>query len=235
MKNCSEIRGLCYPYLDGELTTEQAEWVEVHLAQCQACADRFGDEERFLELVAEGGQETAPAELRARMEALFGAGETVEVHRLRQPMLKRLAAPLAAAAVLLLLVLRPGDQVSPLLAEGFVADHVRHASIWPSIEPFPTDAEVPHAPAVPHGHVAGLSRCTIDGRTYAHYVYEVDGKTMSAYLALDASPAPAIGTASIGRVSIITVDVQPGEPAAVLTSGDMSADELTQAWSGTSL
>jgi hypothetical protein len=167
------------------------------------------------------------------MEALFGAEETVEAHRLRQPMLKRLAAPLAAAAVLLLLVLRPGDQVSPLRAEGFVADHVRHASIWPSIEPFPTDAEVPHAPAVSHGHVAGLSRCTIDGRTYAHYVYEVDGKTMSAYLALDASPAPAIGTASIGRVSIIAVDAQPAQPAVVLTSGDMSADELTQAWSGT--
>lgn len=212
---------------------EQAEWVDVHLAQCQACADRFGDEERFLELIAEGGQETAPAEFRARMQALFGAEETVEVHRLRQSMLKRLAAPLAAAAVLLLLVLRPGDQVSPLLAEGFIADHVRHASIWPSIEPFPTDAEIPHAPAVPHGHVAGLSRCTIGGRTYAHYVYEVDGKTMSAYLALDASPVPAIGTTSIGRVSIIAVDAQPGEPAVVLTSGDMSANELARAWSGT--
>ncbi len=234
MKNCSEIRGLCYPYLDGELTVEQAEWVEVHLAQCQTCAERFGDEERFLELVAEGGQETAPAGFRARMEALFGAEEqTTEVHRLRQPVLKRLAAPLAAAAVLLLLVLRPGDQVSPLLAEGFVADHVRHASIWPSIEPFPADADVPRAPAVPHGHVAGLSRCTIDGRTYAHYVYDVDGETISAYLALDASPAPVIRTASIGRVSIVAVDARPGAPATVLTSGDMSADELTQAWSGT--
>ncbi len=213
---------------------EQAEWVEVHLAQCQACADRFGDEEQFLELVAEGGLETAPAEFRVRMEALFGAEEqTVEVHRLRQPVLKRLAAPLAAAAVLLLLVLRPGDQVSPLLAEGFVADHVRHASIWPSIEPFPADAEVPTAPAISHGHLEGLSRCTIKGRTYAHYVYDVDGGTMSAYLALDASPAPNIGTASIGRVSIVTIDTRPGEPAAVLTSGDMSADELVQAWSGT--
>jgi mycothiol system anti-sigma-R factor len=234
VKSCSEIRGLCYPYLDGELTVEQAERVEVHLAQCQVCADRFGDEERFLELVAEGGQETAPAELRARMEALFGAEEqTVEVHRLRQPALKRLAAPLAAAAVLLLLVLRPGDQVSPLLAEAFVADHIRHASLWPSIQPFPARAEVPLAPAIPHGHIQGLSRCTIDGRTYAHYVYQIDGETMSAYLALDASPAPAIGTTSIGRVAIVAIDAEAGEPAVVLTSGDMSADELAQAWSGT--
>jgi mycothiol system anti-sigma-R factor len=233
MKNCSEIRGLCYPYLDGELTADQAELVEVHLAQCVACADRFGYEDRFLELVAEAGQETAPAELRARMEALFGAEEqAVEVHRLRRPVLKQLAAPLAAAAVLVLLVLQPGDQVSPLLAEGFVADHVRHASIWPSIEPFPADTEVPRAPMVTQGHVEGLSRCTIDGRVYAHYVYQIDGGTMSAYLPLDASSPPSIGTASIGRVSIVAVDAEPSTPAAVLASGDMSADELTQVWSG---
>ncbi|MCK5440134.1 MAG: zf-HC2 domain-containing protein [Gemmatimonadetes bacterium] len=233
MKNCSEIRSLCYPYLDGELAADQAELVEVHLAQCVACADRFSDEERFLELVAEAGPETAPAEFRARMEALFGAEEqTVEVHRLRRPVLKRLAAPLAAAAVLLLLVLQPGDQVSPLLAEGFVADHVRHASLWPSINPFPANAEVPRAPAVTHGHVEGLSRCTVDGRAYAHYVYQIDGQTMSAFLPLDASSPPSIGTASIGRVSIVAVDAQSGGPAAVLASGDMSADELTQVWSG---
>jgi mycothiol system anti-sigma-R factor len=234
VKDCSEIRGLCYPYLDGELTADQAELVEVHLAQCDACADRFGDEERFLELVAEAGPETAPTEFRARMEALFGAEEqTVEVHRLRRPALKRLAAPLAAAAVLLLLVLRPGDQVSPVLAEGFVADHVRHASLWPSINPVPANAEVPRAPTVTEGRVQGLSRCTVDGRAYAHYVYEIDGQTMSAYLPLDASPLPAIGTASIGRVSIVTIDARSNGPAAVLASADMSADELTQIWSGT--
>jgi len=233
MKNCSEIRGLCYPYLDGELTADQAGLVEVHLAQCEACAERFGDEDTFLELVAEAGQETAPAEFRVRMEALFGAEEqTVEVHRLRRPMFKQLAAPLAAAAVLLLLVLQPGDQVSPVLAEGFVADHVRHAAIWPSIEPFPANAEVPRAPTVTQGRVEGLSRCTIDGRAYAHYVYEIDGETMSAYLPLDALPPPSIGTASIGRVSIVTLDAQLNTPAVVLASGDMSSDELTQIWSG---
>jgi hypothetical protein len=85
---------------------------------------------------------------------------------------------------------------------------------------------------VTQGHVEGLSRCTIDGRVYAHYVYQIDGGTMSAYLPLDASSPPSIGTASIGRVSIVAVDAEPSTPAAVLASGDMSADELTQVWSG---
>lgn len=230
--NCIDVHRFCYAYLDGELPAERRASVEAHLAQCEGCAERFAGERLFLDLVAQSAHETAPASLRGRIRTIVG-----EAERSDSPVqsiggsgwIQRFAAPLAAAAVVAIVVLQSGERPGMTPVDQFAADHLRHAAVWPDVNPFPAEAEVeaPEAPVIEAGHVEGLSRCLIEGRAYAHYVYDVGGEKLSVYLPIDASSPPPLD-AAVGRVSILTTD--GGPHPAVLVSNELSADEMTAAW-----
>ena len=232
MERCEDILELCYPYLDSELSEPEVERVAAHLGVCPACAARFEAERAMLDLVASAGHEEASASLRERVRGILAGARDEEPAGAidsRRRWIERLVVPVAAAAVLALVVLQPGRHSAPI-ADGFASDHVQHALVWPSINPFPAEAPVPDPPELAGSEVEGLSRCVIDGRTYAHYIYDVDGRRVSAYLPLDAMPPPPIGT-SIGTVTILSVGERDGLPGAVLASGDLSRGDLARVWS----
>lgn len=229
--NCFEIRRLCYAYLDGELPGERRASVETHLAQCEGCAERFAGERLFLDLVARSADETAPASLRERVRGIVDGTwrEDTPVRSIGGGgWVQRFAAPLAAAAVVAVVVLQSGERPGLTTAvDQFAADHVRHAAVWPDVAPFPADTDVPDAPVIEGGDLEGRSRCLIEGRVYAHYVYDVGGEKMSVYLPTDASPPPTLD-ASVGRVSIVATE--GGAHPAVLVSNQMSADQMSAVW-----
>lgn len=71
MIDCSTAIERLYGYLDRELTDEEREEVERHLAKCPPCARFFNFEAGVLHLVAARVRETcAPPELRTRISAL---------------------------------------------------------------------------------------------------------------------------------------------------------------------
>lgn len=71
MIDCSTAIERLYSYLDRELSEEEIEEVDRHLAKCPPCARFFNFEAGILRLVAARARETcAPPELRMRISAL---------------------------------------------------------------------------------------------------------------------------------------------------------------------
>ena len=68
--NCSEAEVLIHALLDGELDAGHARDVEAHLATCPACTAKFAALRTMRQAMAAAAlKESAPAHLRARIEA----------------------------------------------------------------------------------------------------------------------------------------------------------------------
>jgi anti-sigma factor RsiW len=235
---CEEIQPLVYPWLDEELGGERAAMVAAHLEACPECERRVAAERRFLERVCEAGRETAPADLRARIEEILAGGE---IQRDGAPTAlpgrhgrrRWLVPAIAAAAVLLLLVLHPwGDAPPAARAASFAADFDAHAAAAPSGNPFREGVQVPAPPELPGARLAGLSECVVDGSSYAHYTFRIGARLVSIFLPVEDAALPPPGSARAGRTSVVSVEAEGDFPPAVLVSGDMDPDELKALWPG---
>jgi anti-sigma factor (TIGR02949 family) len=71
--DCTHIRSLVSPYIDGELAAEKAAEVERHLESCEACRALVEDERRVSAAVRHHGERfRAPAHLKARVLSEVG-------------------------------------------------------------------------------------------------------------------------------------------------------------------
>lgn len=237
MSDCARIRSRCHAYLDGELPAPERAEVRAHLEVCDPCQAGFERERTFLAAVAAGGRETAPPDLRRRVEAVLESGGGIAEPA--GPGWRAWGLLAAAAAVALLLVARPWggpDQPSgpALVAVAFAADYVAHAESAPSAAPFPPGAAP--APPLGAGGVQGLSRCVIEGRAYAHFTYRAGGATFSVFVPLDRAGLPeAIGSESAvkageAQVAVVAVGPRSGRPAAVLVSDALPEPALRRIW-----
>lgn len=238
MTRCEEIQPLLYPWLDGELGAERAALVAAHIEACPECERRAAAERRFLERVCEAGRETAPAELRARIEDLLAGGETPPGHSPTaepdRPGRRRWLIPtMAAAAVLLLLVFRPlGEAPTAASAASFAADFDAHAATAPSETAFPEGVRVPAPPELPGARLAGLSECVVDGSSYAHYTFQIGERLVSVFLPVEDAVLPRPGAVRAGATSVVSVAAGGELPPAVLVSSEMEPDELEALWPG---
>ena len=69
--NCDDALEKMYLYMDGELTTETAEVIRVHLNDCPPCFDAFHFEERLKLVVRNRLQEDVPSELMIRLKSII--------------------------------------------------------------------------------------------------------------------------------------------------------------------
>jgi mycothiol system anti-sigma-R factor len=68
--DCREVITEVYLYLDLECSQDRRRTIKQHLDECSPCLREYGIEQEVKALVARCcGQETAPAELRARLRA----------------------------------------------------------------------------------------------------------------------------------------------------------------------
>lgn len=229
MSACEDIRGRLWAWLDGELDPEGRAEVAAHLERCAECARDAASARALLEAVREGARETAPPELAARVEAIVrgaaaarGAPRAAPGRpRRRWPWLVPLAAALAA-----ILIARPwaGDAGGALAAPGFVADHAAHAARAPSAEPFRPGADAPPAPpALAGGRLRGLSRCVVDGRTYAHWTFDVEGGRVSAFVPVEGRLSGSIDPLTVDGAAVATVETSAGPTVLVSTDLDVEA------------
>jgi predicted anti-sigma-YlaC factor YlaD len=98
---CEELRSLLEAYRDGELDERTRAKAEAHLVSCHACAQVLEERDRFGTLLQETLDTAAPPELVA---ALHADARSVRPARTRR-IVWLTAAPLAAAAVLAVLLL----------------------------------------------------------------------------------------------------------------------------------
>ena len=241
MSRCEDIRPLIYPYLDEELEADCVAVVEGHLEVCPECARRTEIERRFLVRVSEAGRETAPPRLRTRVEAILSEGmpgtgdaEPAEtaVSIFRSARWRRILLPVAAAAALALLLLRPGGHApSTAQAAAFAADHATHSETAPSMHPFGPGVEVPGPPRLPGARLTGLSRCVVGGAVYAHYSYALGSRHVSLFLPLANASLPPPGIEHEDGETVLSVAGTPETPGAVLVSEDLDSDELRSIWS----
>lgn len=242
MSDCETIRQLLYSYLDEELGADEAVLVREHLEACPECGRAAAAERRFLARIAETCRETAPASLRARVEGILekeagrASDEGPEEAAVRpissSPRWRRALVPVAAAAALALLLIRPwGDAPSAARAASFAADYAGHAVVAPSSHPFPPGTETPEAPGLAGARLIGLSRCVVNGGVYAHYTYAIgEDRHVSVFLPLGDAPLPDGGSAREGAMAVLTVGEGGVRPGAVLVSADLGADELRSLW-----
>ncbi|MGH7550332.1 MAG: zf-HC2 domain-containing protein [Gemmatimonadota bacterium] len=234
MCRCEEIRPLLYPYLDEELGVDRAARVKEHLEACPECERLAGVEGRFLARVSEAGRENAPTSLRSRVLDLLGEErDETAVARIRAPRWRRIFVPVAAAVALALLLLWPwGGDPPPARAASFAADYTAHAVVAPSAHPFPNGTRVPPPPPLPGARLTGLSECTVDGATYAHYTYAIGEGYLSVFLPVGDAPLADPRNAREGSLAILSVESAGSAPRAVLVSGELDADELRAIWTG---
>ena len=67
--DCTRVRSLLHPWLDGELDREEHRAVLEHMGKCEQCDARLRDEQRLLARVKQGLAAPCPAALRARLLA----------------------------------------------------------------------------------------------------------------------------------------------------------------------
>ena len=141
MKNCHDVDLTMTPYVDGEVSADEAAAVEAHLAECSPCRERAQVEtamKRVVQARATAIGEHAPDALRARCVAAVPEtskeGETVAVGGLSAFRLgrQRLAGwvPLSMAATVLLavaavFVLGQNQQLEAAFAAQLAIDHER--------------------------------------------------------------------------------------------------------------
>ncbi len=128
---CDELRTAFEAYVDRELPVNEMLAAEHHLTFCMGCQWRYTAEQAFRKTLRQRApRERAPAELQARVRRAL---QTMDRGRRLQDAARWLAAPLAAAALAVLILWGPSlqvrqPQVSPLLAD-LVGKHLMFAQI----------------------------------------------------------------------------------------------------------
>lgn len=252
MRSCDDIRGRLWAWLDGELGAAERAEVADHLGRCPGCARDVERAAELLAIVREAGRETAPPGLVTRVEAILDrerGGPAVEAgapaasraaapessadrgparEPAAAPRRRRWAALVPLAAILAaLLIARPwaGEPAGALAATAFVADHAAHAAAAPSAEPFrPGEAAPTGPPSLPGGRLAGLSRCVVDGRVYAHWTFEVEGGRVSAYVPVEGRLGEPADPPVVDGAAVVTVE--EGGRRTLLVSTDLGPEAL---------
>jgi mycothiol system anti-sigma-R factor len=121
--NCIDFEARLHPYVDGELEMTDMAAADAHLAQCAECPGRVDRERQFRQLLRRQPRESAPPEFHAMIRARIRRSARVTGIR------PWLVGTAAAAAVLLLVFLRPGLRPGPSLVTELVSKHITYAQI----------------------------------------------------------------------------------------------------------
>jgi len=95
MKECREVQASLSAYIDDELSWDEREAVDSHLANCPACPEELESLRRTVELCRRLGDVEVPVQLRAAIKA--------KVRQLGPPRVRRLPMIMTALAAMLIL------------------------------------------------------------------------------------------------------------------------------------
>jgi anti-sigma factor RsiW len=126
---CKDAQGIIDGYVDGELDVIRSLELEGHLRGCVACSGSYQERRTLRDGIrADALYFKAPADLRDRVQQSLrqAAGRASRSRRVRWQWI-RIAAPLAAAAlvVLMLAPLFRGPSPEDILAQEIVSSHIR--------------------------------------------------------------------------------------------------------------
>jgi len=127
--NCKEAQKLMDGYVDGELDLVHNVEVEGHLQECAPCSQGYQNHKALRDGIRAGGLYfRAPEELRKRIHLSLGkASRTEAVTRVFRKPWSIIAAPLAAAAIIVLALIPvlKGPSAEELLGREVLAGHIR--------------------------------------------------------------------------------------------------------------
>jgi anti-sigma factor (TIGR02949 family) len=223
---CDDMRERLSEWVDGELSPDVTVAVAAHLDTCAICRARADSMRALKHAIARlPSRESPPVALRARIDAL----------RFTPPRRVLLAGALTVAALVAFALVtslylngrnRPGASLS---ADQLVADHLRSIA-----EPAEIVSDDPHevarffaghlsfAPVVPRlggSALKGGRLCTLAGRRSELLFYDVNGETVSLFVAnrglagpgCEASRGHQVCERRTGDVSLLLVGTQPPE------------------------
>lgn len=135
---CDEARILLHALLDNELDAGHAREVEAHIAGCPACAAELSAQREMQRVLADADlRYTAPASLRARIEASLPQRQTPSRRSVLRGFAMGSAVSALAASGVVALVLRQDDQ-QRILSE-IVSAHLRSLQAGHLIDVVSTD------------------------------------------------------------------------------------------------
>ena len=79
--DCAEARALIGPFVDSELSADDAQDLSLHLAGCAGCARQLKSQEQLKVAVRKAGQAQAPEALRSRITAALASARPPERQR----------------------------------------------------------------------------------------------------------------------------------------------------------
>lgn len=223
---CDEVRERLSGWIDGEVSPDVTSAVEAHLETCSTCRARASSMRALKHAIARlPSREAPPSAVRARLNAL----------RFKTPRRVRLTGALTVAAVVALalaasLYIKARDgRMPPLSADQLVADHLRSVA-----EPAEIASDDPNevarffagrlsfAPVVPRlvgSALKGGRLCTLAGRRSELLFYDLNGETVSLFVANRGLAAPGCEASlghqvcerRVGDVLLMLVGTQPAE------------------------
>ncbi len=236
--SCSLVRDDFDSFLDGELDPARQAEVQAHLEACADCSARLRGERQVRErITAFCADETAPAGLRARLEAqVRSAAEEAAAVRPSVTLLASrtralgwrpvygFAVAAVVAALAIVWTLTPRGGVGTALAAGLAADHTDHHGVSEREGIFGSDdpaelgrwfegrlgmaIDIPQAPA--GARLIGGQVCLVDGRRVAHAVYDVNGVTVSYFVVPHVSGPREPTPGRVEDVNYVAWDSHPG-------------------------
>lgn len=239
MSNCRSVDPLVTPYVDGELPDAETQAVEAHIRACAPCRARVGVERTVRDLVRRQQpalqSDAAPADLRDRCARLpQNTGTGIISGRLTPEMIpvpitptwRARLAPLAAAAILVLIVggaflYRMTQLSTRVMAATLTADHLKCAAVngllgtaqsATAVESslaarFGWQAHLPERPEEAGLELVGARPCLYGEGPVAHIMYRHEGNTVSVFML----PRSARGEEQLGVL---------GHQASVWSDGD---------------
>lgn len=121
--NCDGFEARLPAYVDRELPVADTAAADAHVARCAPCAAAVRHERDFRQLLARQPRESAPAEVRAVIEARCRREDRARRHR------QWLALPVLAVAVAVMIALFVPGRASAPLVEQLVSKHVAFAQL----------------------------------------------------------------------------------------------------------
>jgi anti-sigma factor RsiW len=223
---CDEVRERLSGWVDGEVSPDVTFAIDAHLETCSICRARANSMRALKHAIARlPSRESPPVAVRARLDALS----------FKPPRRVRLTGALTAAALMALAVVTSlyvngrDRRSQPLSADQLVADHLRSIA-----EPAEIASDDPNevarfftgrlsfAPVVPHlvgSALKGGRLCMLAGRSSELLFYDVNGETVSLFVANRGLAAPGCEASRghhvcerrAGDVSLMLVGTQPAE------------------------
>ena len=203
-RNCSTLDPLVTPYIDGQLPAADAAAVVEHTALCPRCRARIAAERAVRELMQARQRElrtAAPPALHARCAQLASAPAAVAAPLVSSAPLTSRLAPLALAALLVLIVggafLYRMTQISTrVMAAELTADHLKcavmnsisgieqpSAAVESSLSSrFGWQAKLPEHPEAAGLELVGARPCLYGEGSVAHIMYRHQGTTVSVFM-----------------------------------------------------